>query len=438
MIKWLEYFNLIVFIVFFCCYAYQFVYIGVRLFTKTPVRTAKKKHKYAVLIAARNESQVIGELIQSINSQNYPKDLVDVYVVADNCTDDTAAVARKYGATAFVRNNLQEVGKSFALNYAFERIEDLCGIGKYDGYFVFDADNVLDSNYIKEMNAVFDGGYRVVTSYRNSKNYGYNWISAGYALWFLRESKYLNGARMQCHTSCAISGTGFLVSSDIIKADGGWKYNLMTEDIEFSTDKVIHGDTIGYCESAILYDEQPVDFKTSWTQRMRWTKGFYQVVHNYGGKLFRGCWSKKGFQCYDMLATIVPAVLLTILMFIVNFSAIVYGLVDADYTAATTALYCIWAAIRNMMLTLLFFGLITTITEWKQIHCSTAKKILYLFTFPIFMFTYLPIAIDTLFKYKTITWVPIKHTFVGNVTEIKRYDDLADATSNLVASSISK
>ena len=120
MVKWLEYFNLIVFILFFCCYAYQFVYIGVRLFTKPPVRTAKKMHKFAVLIAARNESKVIGELIESIKSQNYPRGLVDIFVVADNCTDDTAAVARKYGAVAFVRNNLEEVGKSFALNYAFE------------------------------------------------------------------------------------------------------------------------------------------------------------------------------------------------------------------------------------------------------------------------------------------------------------------------------
>ena len=86
---------------------------------------------------------------------------------------------------------------------------------------VFDADNVLDENYVAEMNKVFGSGYSVVNSYRNSKNYGSNWISAGYALWFLRESKYLNGARMQCGTSCAISGTGFLVSNEIIRENNG-------------------------------------------------------------------------------------------------------------------------------------------------------------------------------------------------------------------------
>ena len=436
MVKWLEYLNLAVFIIFFCCYAYQFAYIGVRIFAKAPVRTARKLHKYAVIIAARNESQVIGELIESIKSQKYPQDQIEIFVVADNCTDETADVASSLGANVYVRNNLEEIGKCYALNHAFSKIDETYGIRHFDGYFVFDADNVLDKNYIKEMNAVFDDGYRVVTSYRNSKNYGYNWISAGYALWFLRESKYLNGARMICHTSCAISGTGFLVSSEIIKEDGGWKYDLMTEDIEFSTDKVIHGDTIGYCETAVLYDEQPVDFKTSWNQRMRWTKGFYQVITKYGAQLFRGCWGEKGFQCFDMLATIVPAVLLTLAMLLINFVAIVHGLVDDNNLLVTSALYCIWAAIRNMFLTLFFFGLITTISEWKQIHCSTCKKIFYMFTFPIFMFTYVPIAVDTLFKYNKVTWVPVKHTFSGTMTDLYDDEDIMEPNPNLVASSI--
>lgn len=431
MVEWLNYMNLLVFALFFCCYAYQFFYVGVRFFKKAPTRTAKTLHKYAVIIAARNESQVIGELIKSIQAQNYPKYLLDIYVVADNCTDHTASVARRHGATVFERYNLQQVGKGYALNYAFEKIQHLSGICHYEGYFVFDADNVLDQNYVSEINAVFDDGYRVVTSYRNSKNYGYNWISAGYALWFLRESKYLNGARMLCRSSCAISGTGFLVSSEIIEKDGGWKYDLMTEDIEFTVDKVIAGNTIGYCETAILYDEQPIDFKTSWNQRMRWTKGFYQVMYRYGSKLFRGCWSEKGFQCFDMLATIAPATLLTLFMFLLNTIAIIVGLGSGHDTIVIAAIVNIWAAIRNMYLSLLFFGLITIITEWDKIHCSASKKIFYLFTFPVFMFTYLPIAVVTLFKMKSVTWVPIRHNFVGTMSHVHRKEELPSANCAL-------
>jgi len=420
MVEWLDVLNISIYILFLCCYAYQFVYVGIRLFKKMPELTAKKFHKYAVLIAARNESNVIGNLLDSIAAQNYPKELVDIYVVADNCTDDTAAVSRAHGAYVFERYNREKVGKGYALDFAFKQIMRKYGEDFYDGYFVFDADNVLDENFIYEMNKVFDNGYRIVTSYRNSKNFGYNWISAGYALWFLRESKYLNGARMLCNTSCAISGTGFLVSKEIIKKDDGWRYNLLTEDIEFTVDKVLHQEVIGYCETAIVYDEQPVNFKTSWKQRMRWTKGFYQVMHNYGGKLLRGIWSNKGFQCYDMLSTIAPATLLTFSMLIINFLSMSYGLIFENYSFVIKALINIWASIRNMYLTLLFFGSITLITEWKQIYCSTSKKILYLFTFPIFMFTYVPIAIVALFK--KVTWEPIKHTFVQKVTEIRSVD----------------
>jgi cellulose synthase/poly-beta-1,6-N-acetylglucosamine synthase-like glycosyltransferase len=407
----LENLNKLVFIFFFCCYAYQFLYIGIRLFKKMPIFTERKSHKYAVLIAARNESQVIEGLIKSIRSQNYPKDLLDIFVVADNCTDNTATVARRNGAKVFVRNDLRKIGKGFALDYAFKKIDGLFGIRYYEGYLIFDADNVLDVNFVKEINKVFDEGYEVVTSYRNSKNYGYNWISSGYALWFLRESKYLNGARMLNHTSCAISGTGFLVSSEIIQRDGGWKYDLMTEDIEFTVDKAIDGHVIGYCETAVLFDEQPIDFKTSWNQRMRWTKGFYQVFGKYGKKLFRGIWSHKGFQCYDMLATIAPAAIFTLLIFLLNAFAIVNGLISQDTAVINIALMNLWASVRNVYLSMLFFGLITTITEWRQIRCSSTKKILYLFTFPIFMFTYVPIAIAVLFKFKEITWVNIEHTF---------------------------
>lgn len=416
----LENLNILVFFLFFCCYAYQFLFVGVRLFKKMPVFTEQRQHKYAVLIAARNESQVIEGLIKSIRMQNYPKNLLDIFVIADNCTDNTAAVARHNGAKVFERNDLQKIGKGFALDFALKKIHSLYGIRFYEGYLVFDADNVLDTNFVNEINKVFDAGYEIVTSYRNSKNYGYNWISAGYALWFLRESKYLNGARMINHTSCAISGTGFLVSSEIIQKDGGWKYNLLTEDIEFTVDKIIQGNIIGYCESAILYDEQPVDFKTSWNQRMRWTKGFFQVFSKYGMKLFRGCWSSKAFQCYDMLATIAPASIFTLLIILLNSFAIIYGLVDQNALIVNIGLMSLWMSVRNIYISVFFFGLITIITEWKQIHCSSSVKIRSLFTFPIFMFTYVPIAIATLFNFKKVTWIKIEHTFqfpIGETVE---------------------
>lgn len=420
LLKWLDSLNLLIFALFFACYGYQIVYVIIRFLKKLPRHKAGKFHKYAAIIAARNESKVIGELLESLKLQNYPSELLDIIVVADNCTDNTAEIAREHGAKVFERNNMRKVGKGYALNFVFKKVNTTTGLDYYDGFLVFDADNVLDENYVQEMNNVFDGGYRVVTSYRNSKNYGANWISAGYALWFLRESKYLNGARMICKTSCAISGTGFLVSSEIIKNDEGWKYYLLTEDIEFTVDKIINDEVIGYCESAILYDEQPVNFSAAWHQRLRWARGFYQVVRHYGAGLISGCFKK--FQCFDMLMTVAPATLLTLTMLVIDMSIGAYGLITDNSKYVIAALYEIWSSASRIYISLFLFGLITSITEWKQIYCSNYKKILYMLTFPIFMFTYVPIAIAAL--YKNVTWVPIRHTYAVKAAEITRLNRL--------------
>ena len=418
MVTFIMYFNLLILCLFFACYAYQLVFVLIRFFVKDKKHTAKKQHKFAVLISARNESSVIANLLESIHAQHYPKELLDIIVVADNCTDNTADIARQHGATVYERFNHNQVGKGYALDYAFSQIEKSVGIDHYEGYFVFDADNILDENFVAEMNNVFDEGYNVLTSYRNSKNYDSNWISAGYALWFLRESKYLNGARMICHSSCAISGTGFLVSSKIIQKNHGWKHHLLTEDIEFSVDSIVHGEVIGYCENAILYDEQPIRFKEAWNQRLRWAKGFYQVFANYGKNLIKGCFTGRRFQCYDMLMTIAPATLLTLLTVFVNGGFLLSGLLTGNEAVMEMSTYQVCNTIFSVYCSLFLFGTITTITEWKQIHSVWYKKIMYLFTFPIFMFTYIPIAICALFK--KVQWTPIQHSVCKNLQQIRQ------------------
>ncbi len=408
--------NCVISIVFTLCYAYQFFYIFVGLLKKPTEYTAAKQHRFAVVVSARNESSVIGNLIKSIREQKYPSELVDVFVIADNCTDNTAEIAREAGAIVYERFNKEQVGKGYALDWMFNIIRTDYAEKAYEAYIIFDADNILDPNYIAEMNKVFDNGYRIITSYRNSKNYDGNWITAGYSLWFLREAKYLNNARMQLGTSCAISGTGFLVSADVIKDNNGWIHHLLTEDIEFTIDSVIKGEKIGYCANAVLYDEQPTQFRQSYTQRLRWAKGFYQVFANYGSKLFKGIF-KGSFACFDMLMTIMPAMLLTLLSIAINIVAIPVGIITHS-PELPALIKTLLQTVGNFYCMFLLLGTITTITEWGQIHCSKAKRVLYLFTFPIFMLTYVPIAIVALFK--KVEWKPITHTVSKSLSEICR------------------
>ncbi len=405
--------NWIISVLFTICYAYQFFYVVVGLVRKPVKYTARINHRYAAVVSARNESAVIGNLIASIKGQNYPAELVDIYVIADNCTDDTAEAARKAGAFVYERFNRELVGKGYALDWFFKQLKN-DGKFAYDAFIVFDADNIVEPNFITGMNAVFDNGYRIVTSYRNSKNYGENWISAGYSLWFLREARYLNNVRMMLGTSCAISGTGFLVSSEIIEENGGWIHHLLTEDIEFTTDSIIKGEKIGYCEDAVLYDEQPTTMKQSYFQRLRWAKGFYQVFCNYGGKLAKGIFNGS-FACYDMLMTLMPAMLLTLLCVVCNAAALVIGAIN-NSPEMGVMLKALFQTLAGFYVMFFGLGVITTVTEWKKIYCSNAKKVLFLFTFPLFMLTYVPISIIALFK--KVKWEPIKHSVSKTLTDI--------------------
>ena len=419
--SFVDVFNFSVFLAFTICFAYQLFYVFNVLTTKPVELTAKKNHRYAVLISARNEETVIGNLIHSIKVQNYPAELIDIFVIADNCTDNTAEIAEEAGAIVFRRFNEELVGKGYALDFAIKTILARYADRGYEAYFVFDADNVLDVNYFREMNKTFDNGALASTSYRNSKNYDSNWISAGYATWFLREAKFLSQARLNLNTSCAISGTGFFISAEIINKVGGWKWHLLTEDIEFSTNSIIDGLRISYCPTAVLYDEQPITFRDSWNQRFRWAKGFYQVFAKYAGGLVKGIFTQtKGhkFACYDMLMTISPAMLLTVISVLFNATILVLGVTGAMSTGVMVAssLSSISFCLLSYVLFMFVLGVLTTFVEWDSIHSTPAKKIRYMFTFPLFMLTYIPIALAALVK--KAEWKPIKHTIAVSAEEI--------------------
>ena len=411
---WIIIINTCVSILFTLCYAYQLFYL-IYAFFASPKEydSTEQTNRYAVMISARNEEKVIGHLLQSIKACDYPSELVDIYVVADNCTDETARIATENGATVYHRSNQNLIGKGYALNELYSHITNLHGAEYYDGFFVFDADNLLDKHYITEMDKCFSAGNRIITSYRNSKNYGTNWISAGYALWFLREAKFLNNPRSLLGTSCAISGTGFLIHRDILNQQKGWVHFLLTEDIEFSVDHVLQGEKIGYCHTARLYDEQPTSFKVAWRQRLRWSKGFLQVMRDYGGSLFKQ--SIKNFSAFDMLMTIAPAFLITLFCLISNLYALVCAFIY-DPTFFGTIVGSLVYTVLSAYLLLFVVGLATGITEWKQIRCPAFRKILSFFTFPLFMMTYIPISVQALFV--KVQWKPIEHNMAISLDEL--------------------
>lgn len=259
-------------------------YFVIGMFFTRKFKPAKKKHKYAILIAARNEKYVIGNLLDSINKQDYPQDLLTTFVVADNCTDNTAEIARSKGAICYERFDDVHKTKGFALEYLLDRIEEDYGRMSFEGYFIFDADNLLKANYISKMNDAFDSGEKIITSYRNTKNFDENWVASTYALHWIRSIRTNHRARSVLRLATNIQGTGFLFTNEVVK--NGWHYTSLTEDRALTADAVAQGYMISYQDEAEFFDEQPTSVKIALRQRLRWSKGHLQAFAESGPYLF--------------------------------------------------------------------------------------------------------------------------------------------------------
>ena len=399
--------NIVIAALFMLCYSYQVVFIVISLIKKPKIYPeTEERFKYAVLVSARNEGNVIDQLLESIKRQDHPAELIDVYVIADNCSDNTADVARACGACVVERHNDELVGKGYAISELFGHIRDTVGFDAYDGYFIVDADNILEPNYISEMNKCYAAGERLVTGYRNSKNFGDSWISQGYSVWFLREARQLNGVRNILGTTSEIKGTGFLIHKDIIKRQGGWIHHLLIEDVQFTVEKVLEGERVAYCDTAILYDEQPVDFATSWWQRLRWCKGYIQILCKYTGRLLKAFISGKGFSNYDMIMAMSPAFFISLLAVVANTAGLALTLIFEPHAFLASLMSTLGICIGAYLLFLVVFSLVV-IGERKRIRATVWQRISAVLTFPVFMATYIPIAAAAIFAKNE--WRPIKH-----------------------------
>ena len=385
------------------CYAYQFVYLFIPLLSKKRITKSDKLNRYAVLIPARNEEKVLPNLIESIQQQDYPAELITIYVIADNCTDNTAKVAFDCGAKVFTRFSTEQVGKGYALNYLLREIDKSDGLESFDAFLVFDADNLLQRDYIRQINHLYADGYDAFCGYRNTKNFGSNWISAGYGVWYLHDSTHLNRSRMAVGASCMVNGTGFGFSREVLRKCGQWEFFTLTEDIEFSVWCAANGIKIGYCHDAILYDEQPITFPQSWRQRTRWVQGGIQILFKRSKELFRGMvkggW--RSYSCFEFATLSAWGYILGILSGITASAATIvnYG-VDAFLISLLFALI-------SSYLSLLAVGAWTVLTEWNRIRAKTRHKILGVFAFPMYMLTFIPIAIFAPFcKFQ---WTPVDH-----------------------------
>ena len=388
---------------------YQF-FVSVCSFLKVKDKPLKvdKQHKFMAIIPAHNEEAVVGNLVESLEKLDYPRALYDIYVIADNCTDKTAEVAKKAGAIVYERFDEAHKTKGYALNWFLQqKIEE---DADYDAFCIFDADNIVDKNFLKVMNKKLCQGEEVVQGYKDIKNPSDTWISAGYAIFYWTMHRFYHLARYNIGLSPLMNGTGFMVKFDIVKPHG-WDTKTLTEDIEFSLKRIIQGEKLGWAKNAIVYDEQPITFKQSWTQRSRWTVGHMQCLKEYTKPLASAVVKNKTVMNFDgllyMLGT-TPMLILTLVLVIVNIVLFATG----SMTGADFAIQMLKYIIPTVLV-LPFMGLVVLYIEKKPIK----PMIKGLITYPLFMGSWLLINVKCLFKRDT-EWKKIDHNNNKKIEEI--------------------
>ncbi len=361
-----------------------------------PART-----KFAVLVAARNEELVIGPLINSLLTQEYPSELYDIWVIPNNCTDNTSLAAQNFGAKV-LECGMPVKSKGEVLRFAYNRLR---GRG-YDAWIVFDADNVVDSRFLAEMNNARLAGVQAAQGYRDSKNPYDTAVSGCSSIYYWMMDRFHNGGKAGLGMSAMIGGTGFMVTQKLLDRLGGWRTETISEDLEITTQAVLAGERVAYVPKAVTYDEQPLTWEQSFTQRRRWTSGTLQVALAYLPALGKAQTERPRLLLFDVEMTLLlPAYQLAALAGLVctALTSALGGNTLLQAVALGAAGVCgniAWAALTA---TVAAGVVITMENKWdRRLWKGLAA-------YWLFLLTWLPITAFSFWK-KTIVWKEIRHT----------------------------
>lgn len=370
----------------------------------TPV-PKKNNGKYAILIPARNESKVIEDLLISIVNQSRKIKPGDVYIIVEDRNDPTVLIAHKYKMKIIFKKDLSLKRKGYALNDAVSEI--LKSGRKYDAYFIMDADNVLDVDFVKNMEKSIEAGYDIGIGYRNCKNGNDSVVAASSALTFSMINEFSNRKKLSDTRTLTISGTGFYIRGSVLENLGGYPFHSLTEDYELTLYSVLNNLTTTYNPDAKFYDEQPVLYSKSIVQRTRWIKGYFEARRKYIRSI-RGSITKNDKNFASKLTEVVGVkqyilmVVGAILYLLSKFADII---INADIFSNIIRIFAFTLLIY---MALVIFTAILFILEDGKLNLSRKMKIKALFFNPIFLAGYVRCAVIALFN-KNLGWEVIEH-----------------------------
>lgn len=370
-----------------------------------PKRKTKKDASFCILIPARNESKVIETLLLSIMKQTYPVSPDSIYVIVEDVLDPTVEICKKYHVNVFVRTMIEgRRRKGYALDEALKSIQK-----QYDAYVILDADNILEENFLKEMNETYKKGYDIGIGYRNCKNGNRSIFAASSALTFSMINTLSNKVRSKRNKNVIVSGTGFYIDGKWIKKWNGYPFHSLTEDYELSLYATLHNMSSTYNEKAIFYDEQPITYKQTVKQRIRWIRGYFDSRKEYVPLLKKAYKNTGSISVYQAIIGVKPYIWIVIglaLALLKEFGTLIYRAISQD-----NLLHCfqflviLFGSIYGI---LFLFTLLLLVLEKKKLNLCFSMKVKVLFFNPIFLTTYVYCALKAVLS-KEVGWDTITH-----------------------------
>jgi cellulose synthase/poly-beta-1,6-N-acetylglucosamine synthase-like glycosyltransferase len=244
-------------------------------------------HHFLVLIPAHNEEKLLPDLLENLNQLDYPGELYSIHVVADNCTDETAVIAKQNGAIPHERFDAHNPGKGFALQWFLQNFST--DIEAHDALIILDADTIVSDNFLKAMSTRLDNGERVIQAYYAVRNPDKTWgIGLRYAA--LAVLHYLRPlGRTRLGGSAGLKGNGMVFATDIMQ-QYEWSDSI-TEDIEFHMTLILGGERVSFAPEATIWAEMPETLAGAATQNVRWERGRMQMMQVYVPQLLKAAWS---------------------------------------------------------------------------------------------------------------------------------------------------
>ncbi|MFD2114443.1 glycosyltransferase family 2 protein [Paenibacillus yanchengensis] len=396
-------------LVFIAVYQFGLSLFGLKK-NKSSERQAPKK-SFAVLVAAHNEETVIGALIENLKQLDYPDELYRIFVICDNCTDQTEQIVKAHGVKAFVRKNVQQRGKGYAIEWMLEKLWDLPE--KYDAVVMFDADNLVEKDFLKHMNDDLCAGKQVIQGYLDTKNPDDSWITAGYAITYWYCNRLWQLSRKNLQMSNFLGGTGMCFETKVLQ-EMGWGATSLVEDLEFSMRCVERGIYPVLNYDAKVYDEKPVSLKASVIQRLRWMQGHFIVARKYFFPLLWASIKERNITKFDA-AVYTVSVYNTLLGFVLTAWYWVDHMLPGANTISTVYEHLPWWVLAVAVSAMVLQFPIALKAE----GVTNGKMYMQLLTLPLFLITWWPITLYAFFTQNNKTWSHTRHTRVLRLEEVR-------------------